>query len=904
MNNEELIAVGSSILSIIHYPLNSMIIEQHRLEDPAWRQWGPYVSDRQWGTVREDYSSNGDAWNYTTHDIARSYTYRWGEEGIAGISDDRQQLCLALALWNGKDPILKERYFGLTNSEGNHGEDVKELYYYLDNTPTHSYQRMLYKYPQAAYPYQWLINENGRRTRLDPEFELLDTGLFDEDRYFDVFVEYAKAGPKDILMTVTVYNRGPEAATIHLLPTLWFRNTWAFGDDSDGVPNYRPSLVLQPNGTVSVEDSDLGRYVLHAEGKPDWLFCENETNMVRLYNIHSGSPYPKDGINDHVVQGASTVNPAQVGTKAAAHYQLAIEPGDSTTIRLRLEAPSISEIDSVAPFVDFDQIISQRKAEADKFYAHVQPAEATLDEKRVQRQAFAGMLWSKQYYYYDVSRWLAGDKNHPPPPPERAQGRNHTWLQLINAGVISMPDTWEYPWYAAWDWAFHCVTLSLVDPGFAKQQLMMLTNEWFMHPNGQLPAYEWNFSDVNPPVQAWAAWRIYHIELERKPPGEEDLTFLRGIFHKLMLNFTWWVNRKDEVGNNIFEGGFLGLDNIGVFDRNTQFPDGSHLEQADGTSWMAMYALNMMRIALELARHDSVYDEMATKFFDHFLYIAGAITNMGQTNVGLWDDEDAFFYDQLRLNDGSVQRMRVRTLVGLIPMFAVEVLDDELMRANPAFLKRMIWFQSHRPDLYHQVSRYTETGQEEKRLLSLLRGFRLKSLLCKMLDENEFLSPHGIRAVSKVYRDHPYEFTLENTTFRLTYTPAESDSDMFGGNSNWRGPVWMPTNYLLVESLTRFYDYFGDAFTVEYPIGSGQQVTLKTVAQELTNRLISLFTVDANGQRPSFGQHPKYQDPEFRDYILFYEYFDGDNGRGVGASHQTGWTGLVAELISRKYKTE
>lgn len=891
---------GSLVHSFTHSHF-SMTTEQHRLEAPAWRQWGPYVSDRQWGTVREDYSANGDAWNYTTHDMARSYTYRWGEEGIAGISDDKQQLCLALALWNGKDPILKERYFGLTNSEGNHGEDVKELYYYLDNTPTHSYQRMLYKYPQAAFPYQQLVDENSRRTRLEPEFELLDTGIFDDDRYFDVFVEYAKAGPTDLLMTVTIYNRGAEAAELHVLPTLWFRNTWIFGDDSDGVPNYRPSLVLQPNSCVSVEDSDLGRYVLYADGQPEWLFCDNETNQARLYSNHNGAAYPKDGINDYLIYGSPTVNPEHTGTKAAAHYQLTIAPKGSATVRMRLEAPGPLGVELAAPFDGFDAIVASRKREADAFYDSIHPARATPDERLVQRQAFAGMLWSKQYYYYDVTRWLAGDENHPPPPPERLKGRNHTWLQLINAGVISMPDKWEYPWYAAWDWAFHCVTLSVIDPGFAKQQLMMLTNEWFMHPNGQLPAYEWNFSDVNPPVQAWAAWRIYHLELERKPPGEEDLTFLRAIFHKLMLNFTWWVNRKDEVGNNIFEGGFLGLDNIGVFDRNTVFPDGSHLEQADGTSWMAMYALNMMRIALELARKESIYDELATKFFDHFLYIAGAMTSIGQNNEGLWDEEDAFFYDQLRMSDGSVQRMRVRTLVGLIPMFAVEVLDDALMKANPAFLNRMVWFQSHRPDLYHQVSRYDEKGKDEKRLLSLLRGFRLKALLAKMLDETEFLSPHGIRAVSKVYRDHPYEFTLDHTTFRLTYTPAESDSNMFGGNSNWRGPVWMPTNYLLIESLNRFYDYFGDSFTVEYPIGSGQQITLKDVARELTSRLISLFTTDAAGKRATFGQHPKYQDPNFRDYVLFYEYFDGDNGRGVGASHQTGWTGLVAELINRKY---
>ena len=883
-----------------------MTIEQQRLDDPAWRQWGPYVSDRQWGTVREDYSANGDAWNFTTHDMARSYAYRWGEEGIAGFCDDKQQLCLGLSLWNGQDPILKERYFGLTNNEGNHGEDVKELYYYVDATPTHSYQRMLYKYPQAAYPYEHLLVENRRRGRLEPEFELLDTGIFDDDRYFDIFVEYAKAGPRDILMTITVHNRAapeqnPEPAVLHLLPTLWFRNTWHWGDDTDGVPRQKPSLVRQPDGTVIAEGSALGQYVCYADGDPTWLFCENETNTARFYNDHSGSRYPKDGINDHLLHGADTVNPDQTGTKAAAQYALTLDAGASATVRLRLTYSGTDAAGVTEPFAHFDAIVAQRKAEADEFYANIQPAQATPDEKLVQRQAFAGMLWSKQYYYYDVSRWMAGDANGPPPPPQRAGGRNRTWLQLINAAVISMPDKWEYPWYAAWDWAFHCVTLSVVDPSFAKGQLMLLTNEWFMHPNGQLPAYEWNFSDVNPPVQAWAAWRMYQMDCDCKPTGEEDLAFLRGVFHKLMLNFTWWVNRKDESGNNIFEGGFLGLDNIGVFDRNVTLPGGSHLEQADGTSWMAMYSLNMMRIALELAAHDEVYDEMATKFFDHFLYIAGAITNIGTGNVGLWDQRDGFFYDQIRMSDGSVNRMRVRTMVGLIPMFAVEVLDDKLLRSRPNFKKRMTWFQSHRPDLYSQVSRYTEAGRNEKRLLSLLRGFRLKSLLSKILDEAEFLSPHGVRAVSKIYQDQPYEFTLNHNTFRLAYTPAESDSGMFGGNSNWRGPVWMPVNYLLIESIERFYDYFGDSFTVEYPVGSGEQITLKAVAVELTNRLIRLFTQGATGNRPTFGQHPKYQDPHFRDYVLFYEYFDGDNGRGVGASHQTGWTGLVAELINRKY---
>ncbi|MBC3785922.1 MGH1-like glycoside hydrolase domain-containing protein [Spirosoma utsteinense] len=883
-----------------------MTIEQQRLDDPAWRQWGPYVSDRQWGTVREDYSANGDAWNFTTHDMARSYTYRWGEEGIAGFCDDSQQLCLGLALWNGQDPILKERYFGLTNGEGNHGEDVKELYYYLDAAPSHAYQRMLYKYPHTAYPYEQLLAENRQRGRLDPEFELLDTGIFDDDRYFDVFVAYAKAGPQDILMTVTVHNRarpeqGTEPAVLHLLPTLWFRNTWHWGDDSDGVPRLRPALVLQPDGTVIAEGSALGQYICYADGHPTWLFCENETNTARLYNNHAGTRYPKDGINDYVLHGTDTVNPSTMGTKSAAQYSLTLDAGESATVRLRLTHAGTYVAGNEKPFADFDSIVARRKAEADAFYAHIQPADATADEKRVQRQAFAGMLWSKQYYYYDVSRWLGGDANGPPPPQERIHGRNRTWLQLINAGVVSMPDKWEYPWYAAWDWAFHCVTLAVIDPRFAEQQLMLLTNEWYMHPNGQLPAYEWNFSDVNPPVQAWAAWRMYQMDCACKPAGEEDLTFLRGVFHKLMLNFTWWVNRKDESGNNIFEGGFLGLDNIGVFDRNAILPGGSHLEQADGTSWMAMYSLNMMRIALELAAHDAVYDELATKFFDHFLYIAGAITSIGDVNRGLWDETDGFFYDQIRMSDGGVKRMRVRTMVGLIPMFAVEVLDDKLLQSRPAFVERMVWFQGHRPDLYNQVSRYTEAGMNEKRLLSLLRGFRLKSLLSKILDETEFLSPHGVRGVSKIYRDQPYEFTLDHTTFRLAYTPAESDSGMFGGNSNWRGPVWMPVNYLLIESLERFYDYFGDGFTIEYPVGSGHQITLKAAAAELADRLIRLFTTDETGHRPAFGAHPKYRDPHFRDHVLFYEYFDGDNGRGVGASHQTGWTGLVAELINRKY---
>ncbi|CCH54635.1 hypothetical protein BN8_03829 [Fibrisoma limi BUZ 3] len=872
-----------------------MTTEHQRLHDPAWRQWGPYVSDRQWGTVREDYSPNGDAWNYVTHDKARSYAYRWGEEGIAGFCDHRQRLCLAVALWNGQDPILKERFFGLANSEGNHGEDVKELYFYLDATPSHSYQRMLYKYPQQAFPYGWLVSENRRRSRQDPEFELLDTGIFDQDRYFDVFVEYAKVNPHDILLTITAHNRGPDSADLHLLPTVWFRNTWAW-DPAQAA--HKPSLVWHPDGSVMATHPDLGQYIVYTDGAPNWLFCDNESNSERLWGqANRAGVYPKDGINEHLLHGANTINPARTGTKAAAHYALTIAASTSATVRIRLSKSVLTE-----PFADFDTLVTQRKADANAFYESIHPRQATQDEKLVQRQALGGMLWNKQYYHYDVTQWLHGDPAGPPPPRQRLQGRNHTWEHLINEDIISMPDKWEYPWYAAWDWAFHCVTLAMVDPALAKQQLLLLTNEWYMHPNGQLPAYEWSFDDVNPPVQAWAAWRIYHDEKKQHPDHDPDLTFLRSIFHKLMLNFTWWVNRKDELGNNIFEGGFLGLDNIGVFDRNTVLPDGSHLEQADGTSWMAMYALNMMRIALELARHDAVYIDLATKYFDHFLYIAGAMTQLGENSSGLWDETDGFFYDQLRFSDGRVEKMRVRTMVGLIPLCAVEVLSDDLLHECESFVNRMRWFQQHRPELYQQVSRYFEPGVGEKRLLSLLRGFRIKSLLTRILDEHEFLSLHGIRAVSKVYQAHPYEFRLDGTTFQLAYTPAESDSGMFGGNSNWRGPIWMPVNYLLIISLQRFYHYFGDSFTVECPVGSGQMLTLNEVAIELTDRLIGLFTTNEDGLRPTFGAHPKWRDPHFRDYILFYEYFHGDNGRGVGASHQTGWTGLVADLISRKYR--
>ncbi|MFT4031053.1 MAG: glucosidase [Siphonobacter sp.] len=873
-----------------------MSIEQDRLQEPAWRHWGPYVSDRQWGTVREDYSINGDAWNYTTHDMARSYSYRWGEEGIAGFCDHKQSLCLALALWNGQDPILKERYFGLGNNEGNHGEDVKELYFYQDALPSHAYQRMLYKYPQNAYPYDRLVEENRRRSRLEPEFEILDTGIFDDNQYFDVFVEYAKGSPHDILMKVTIWNRGSEEAKLHILPTIWFSNTWRWGYDRG--QSQKPTLKIQAEGRVLANHSELGQYVIQAEGEPEWLFCDNDSNTKRLYNQDTNILYPKDGINDSLLHGADSVNPAREGTKAAAHYQVDIPAGGSQSIRLRMWTGA----DHPQPFADFDTIIEQRVAEADAFYQTIHPGEASSDEKNIQRQALGGMLWNKQFYYYDIHEWLKGDPAGSVSAAERMAGRNHEWRHLMNKAVISMPDKWEYPWYAAWDWAFHCLILARIDPDFAKHQLVLLTNEWYIHPNGQLPAYEWALGDVNPPVHAWVVWRIYQKEQEKT--GKRDTAFLESVFHKLLLNFTWWVNREDATGDNIFEGGFLGLDNIGVFDRNAVLPEGGHLEQSDGTSWMAMYALNMMRMALELAQTDSIYDDLATKFFDHFLYIAQSMTQIAET--GLWDEQDGFFYDQLRTPNGEVTKLRVKTLVGLIPLFVVETFNIEELQKRPTFLARIRWFWQHRPDLANQVSRYIEPNDEDvsrssKRLFSLLRGYRLKALLHKMLDEGEFLSPHGIRSVSQAYRDQPYEFAMSDTVFRLNYTPAESDSGLFGGNSNWRGPVWIPVNYLLIESLQEFYAYFGDQFTVECPVGSARMLTLKEVADELTNRLIAIFQKTEDNKRIGFGLHTKWQDEHFRDNLQFYEYFHGDTGWGLGASHQTGWTGLISELIHRKY---
>ncbi len=860
--------------------------EQNRLTQADWKKWGPYVSDRQWGTVREDYSANGDAWNYITHDMARSKAYRWGEEGIGGICNNDQTLCFAVGFWNKKDPILKERYFGLSNPEGNHGEDVKELYYYLENTPTHSYQKMLYKYPQNEYPYAWLVEENKRRGRNDPEFELIDTGIFDQDAYFDIFIEYAKNTPEDILIKITVHNRGSQDAALNVLPTIWFRNTWSWG-----YSDYLPELTADSHGVIEIYHKDLHQWWLNAEGSPDLLFCNNDTNTKRLYNYDDGSQFYKDGINDYVVHGADTLNPKRTGTKAAVNYDVKVLAEQSVTLRLRLSK------DATNGFEDFDQVFNARVAEADQFYNDLQQENKNPDRCMVQRQAFAGMLWSKQFYYYDVRHWMNGDPAEPAPPAERLNGRNSKWMHLNTKDIISMPDKWEYPWFAAWDLAFHCLPLAAVDMAFAKHQLTLLVKDWYMHPNGQLPAYEWDFGDTNPPVHALVTWNIY-LQDKAQNDGKGDTQFLERIFHKLMLNFTWWVNRKDERGNNIFEGGFLGLDNIGVFDRNAQLRAGETLEQSDGTSWMATYSLNLLRIAAELAVTNTAYRDIASKFFEHFIYIAGAISNFGSNNAGLWDDADGFFYDQLHMPDGSVEKMRVRSMVGLIPLFAAEILNESDITENPIFRDRLNWFSENRPDLASLVSRWSETKTPGKHMISLLRGYRMKSLLRYMLDENEFLSPYGIRSVSKYHLNNPYTANVDGMQFTIQYTPAESDSGLFGGNSNWRGPIWMPVNYLLIESLHKFHQYYGDDYKIECPTNSGNFMNLKQVAEELYSRISNLFLRDQNGRRAVFGHNEKMQnDPNFKDYILFHEYFDGDNGRGVGASHQTGWTGLIATCL-------
>jgi hypothetical protein len=862
-----------------------------------WRKWGPYLSDRQWGTVREDYSPHGGAWDSFPHDHARSRAYRWGEDGIAGVSDNEQRLCLALAVWNGRDPILKERLFGLTNSEGNHGEDVKELYYYLDATPTHSYLKMLYKYPHAEFPYRWIVEENHRRGKDQPEFELLDTGAFDGDRYFDVVVEYAKAGPDELFMRVTAHNRGPDAAELHILPQVWFRNSWSW---KHGEP--RPVIWQAGPNQLALSHPMLGDYDLHVQGDPELLFTENETNPRLFSQPQPG--YFKDAFHEAVIQGnQEAVNPARTGTKAAAHFQFAVEPGGTATVRLRLvnamnaSACGKGNLGKACPFDSFDEMFIERVLEADAFYGKLQKDIEDPDARLVQRQAFAGLIWSKQWYYYDVPEWLAGDPAQPLPPPERKWGRNREWKHLNNADVISMPDKWEYPWYAAWDLAFHMIPFVLIDSEFAKSQLLLFTREWYMHPNGQLPAYEWAFGDVNPPVHAWATWRVFQID--RKQRGDcGDIEFLERVFHKLMLNFNWWVNRKDAQGRNIFQGGFLGLDNIGVFDRSAPLPTGGFINQSDGTAWMAMYCLNLMRIALELALHNRVYEDVATKFFEHFLHIAEAMTDIGENGVGLWDDGDGFYYDELNLPDGRMHSLKVRSMVGLIPLFAVEAIEPEVLDKLPDFKRRLTWFLNYRPDLAKLVSRWDEPGKGERRLLSLLRGHRMKLLLKRMLDETEFFSDYGIRAVSKHHEANPYTLWANGTPLTVQYIPAESDSGAFGGNSNWRGPVWFPVNYLLIESLQKFHHYYGDDFKVECPTGSGVFLTLEEVAGELSRRLSRILLRDDNGRRPVFGNSTKLQnDPHFRDHILFHEYFHGDTGRGIGASHQTGWTALVAKLL-------
>jgi hypothetical protein len=841
-----------------------------------WRKWGPYLSERAWGTVREDYSATGEAWDFFPHDHARSRVYRWNEDGLAGICDDRQTLCFALAFWNGRDPILKERIFGLTGPQGNHGEDAKEYWWYLDSTPTHSWLRWRYMYPQSEFPYTQLVEENARRGKLDPEFELVDSGAFDDDRYWEITAEYAKASPEDLLIRISVRNMGPERATLDVLPTLWFRNTWSWGIDAA-----KPEIRLQ-DGALVAEHPLLGRRVLTGAGAAEALFCENETNNERLFGAPNATPYPKDGINDHVVHGAPTVNPDATGTKAALRYRLEVDAHATATIELRL-----SEHAGIGR--DFEETFARRLREADEFYGELTPVDASADEARVLRQSLAGMLWSKQFYHYDVQRWLDGDPAGPPPPESRKYGRNHDWTHLNNMDVVSMPDTWEYPWYAAWDLAFHCVALAHVDPDFAKEQLVLMCREWYMHPNGQLPAYEWAFGDVNPPVHAWAALRVHEIA------GDNDYAFLERVFHKLLLNFTWWVNRKDSEGNNVFEGGFLGLDNIGPFDRSA-LPVSGRLEQSDGTAWMAMYCQNLLELALLLAEHDPTYEDLATKFFEHFALIASALNDKG-----LWNEEDGFYYDVLKLGDGSAIPLRARSVVGLLPLAAVTTLGPATMARLSDFMQRVEWFTKNRREGREVVQHTGSSAHAGWRMLSIVDEERLRRLLSVMLDESEFLSPHGLRALSAYHRDHPLEVHVDGVSATLDYEPGESTSGLFGGNSNWRGPVWFPVNYLLLESLRVYHRYLGDGFRVECPTGSGRFLNLAEVADELGGRLTAIFLEREDGTRPVFGGYERFQrDGAWHDLLPFHEYFHGDTGAGLGASHQTGWTGLVADLIIRR----
>jgi hypothetical protein len=871
--------------------------ERRRLEKgrekARWHHWGPYLSERQWGTVREDYSPGGTAWEYLPHDSARSRAYRWGEDGIAGICDRYQLLCLSVALWNGRDPILKERLFGLTGNEGNHGEDVKEYYFFLDCLPSHAYMRMLYRYPHGEYPYANLVAENRRRSRLDPEYELIDTGALDDDRFFDVFVEYAKAEPDDVLARITVVNRGAERGRLTLLPTIWFRNVWSWKagvakpvlEEERGEPDIR---------VVRATSERLGTYRLYCEDAGDLLFTENETNDQRLFGAPSASQYVKDGINEYIVSGnQAAVNPSRIGTKSAARYDLDLAPGARQVVRLRLADRAHAE-----PFDDFDRIFEERIREADEFYRELNPFPVTDDERSVQRQALAGILWSKQFYNYVIHDWLKGDPLQPPPPPQRLHGRNSGWDHFYSDDVLAMPDTWEYPWFAAWDLAFHCVALTLVDPEFAKIQLSLLTREFYMHPNGQIPAYEWAFGDVNPPVQAWAAYRVFKIE--RKQTGRGDLFFLERVFQKLLLNFTWWVNRKDVAGRNVFQGGFLGLDNIGVFDRSAPLPEGGRLDQADGTSWMGVFTLNMLAIALELAREMPVYEDIASKFFEHFLLIADAMNKIGgEEDRGLWDEDDGFYYDYLHAN-GSVIPLRIRSIVGVIPLLAVETFDGTIRDKLPNFAKRVNWFIENRPDLIENIAAINSEGVGIRRILSIVDRERLVRLLQRMLDEQAFLSPRGIRSLSREHAANPYSLQLGGREYRIDYEPAESTSGLFGGNSNWRGPVWFPINYLIIEALQKYHYFYGDDLKVEMPTGSGRMMNLWEVSMDLSHRLIAIFTRDAGGRRSVFGDNDRFQyGALWRDYVPFYEYFNGDTGAGLGASHQTGWTALVAKLIQQ-----
>jgi hypothetical protein len=876
-----------------------MNAERQRLKESDqrrvnWKRWGPYLAERAWGTVREDYSADGSAWRYFPHDHARSRAYRWNEDGIAGICDRHQHICFAIALWNERDPILKERLFGVTGPQGNHGEDVKEYYYYVDNTPTHSYMKCVYKYPQSEYPYNQLVEENARRGRDQPEYELFDTAVFGDDRYFDLVVEYAKADAETVLVRITVHNRGPQPAPIHVLPTIWFRNRWSWT-----VGSISPLLIRAdpPAGTslVVLDEATYGRRYLYVDGAPDLLFTENDTNTARLFGTPNRTPFVKDAFDRFVVHGEhAAVNPTRTGTKAAAHFSTTIPPGGSIVYRLRF-----ANREMPAPFdTDFAQTFEDRIREADEFYAGVMPASLSDDGKRVMRQACAGLLWSKQFYHYVVTEWLHGDPAQPAPPLERASGRNSDWRHVYNADVLSMPDKWEYPWYASWDLAFHCIPFALIDPAFAKDQLILLLREWYLHPNGQIPAYEWSFGDVNPPVHAWAAWRVYKIDQKRT--GRADLRFLERIFHKLLLNFTWWVNRKDPEGSNLFEGGFLGLDNIGVFDRSRPLPLAGHIEQSDGTSWMAMYTLNLLAMAMELASTDPAYEDIASKFWEHFLHIANAMSNRGDATLCLWDDSDGFYYDVLHTADGARVPLRVRSMVGLVPLFAVETIEPRLLSRLTAFRRRMNWFLENRPDLTRNVASMEEPGRGARLLMSVVDRSQLESILRVMLDEAEFLSPYGIRALSRVHKDHPYMLRIDGADHLVDYEPGESTNALFGGNSNWRGPIWFPVNYLLIESLQKYHYYYGDDFKVECPTGSGQMMTLWEVAAEISRRLSLLFLRGSNGRRPVFGSNDTFQQSEhWRDLVPFHEYFHGDTGAGLGASHQTGWTAIVAKLLQQ-----